>query len=122
MSKTRSWLLLVKPFIHALIEEMKDALDISNLPVLNAFLKLDTQGLPDRDSLSFESYSKEELEVLHDFYYSKKEWCKLTHFMTHSFHLYYWNWEILRVMSPSKKIALSPEYTGKEKSLSQDLS
>ena len=51
---------VVKPFIHALIEEMKNAFDILNLPVLNAFLKLDPQVLPDRDSSLFESYSEEE--------------------------------------------------------------
>ena len=38
-----------KPFIHALTEQMKGAFNISNLPVLNAFLKLDPQGLSDRD-------------------------------------------------------------------------
>ena len=36
---------VVKPLIHALIEEMKTAFNISNLPVLNAFLKLDSQGI-----------------------------------------------------------------------------
>ena len=47
---------------------MNGAFNISNLPVLNAFLKIDPQGLPYRDSLSFESRGKEELKVLHDFY------------------------------------------------------
>ena len=47
---------------------MNGAFNISNLPVLNAFLKIDPQGIPDRDSLSFESCGKEELKVLHDFY------------------------------------------------------
>ena len=64
---------VVKPFIHTLIEEMKGAFNISNLPVLNAFLKLDPWGLPDSDSLSFESYHKEELKVLHDFYGTGKQ-------------------------------------------------
>ena len=50
---------VVKPFIHALIEEMKNAFDISNLAVLNAFLKLDPQVLPDRVSSLFESCGKE---------------------------------------------------------------
>ena len=78
---------------------MNGAFNISNLPVLNAFLKIDPQGIPDRDSLSFESCGKEELKVLHDFYgtgqqeFSKEEWCKLTH----------WNLEILKVTSPNKK-------------------
>ena len=52
---------------------MKGTFDISNLPVLDAFLKLDPPGLPDRDSLLFESYSKEELKVLHDFYGTGKQ-------------------------------------------------
>ena len=59
---------VVKPFIYALIEEMKGAFDISNLLVLNAFLKLDLWDLLDRDSLWSESYCEEELNVLHDFY------------------------------------------------------
>ena len=42
---------VIKSFIHALIEEMKGEVDISNLPVLNAFLKIDPWGLPDRDSI-----------------------------------------------------------------------
>ena len=63
---------VLKPFINALIEEMKGAFNILNLPVLNAFLKLDPRGPQDRDSLSFESYCEEELEVLHDFYGSGK--------------------------------------------------
>ena len=58
---------------HALIEEIKGAFDISNLPDLNAFLKLDPMGLQDRDSLSFESYGKKELKVLHDLYGTGKQ-------------------------------------------------
>ena len=64
---------VVKLFIHALIEQMKGAFNNSNLPVPNAFLKLDPRGLPDRDLLSFESYDKEELKLLHDFYGTGKQ-------------------------------------------------
>ena len=63
---------VLKHFINALIKEMKGAFNILNLPVLNAFLKPDPRGPQDRDSLSFESYCEEELEVLHDFYGSGK--------------------------------------------------
>ena len=48
--------------------------------------------------------------------YAKEEWRKLTQFMTHSFHLYNSNLEILKVVSLTKKIALSQEYVGKQKS------
>ena len=48
--------------------------------------------------------------------YAKEEWRKLTQFMTHSFHLYNSNLEILKVVSLTKKIALSQEYGGKQKS------
>ena len=68
LSKGDFHLMVAKPFIHALIEEMKGAFNISNPPVLNVFLKLDPQNLPDRDSLSFESYGVGELKVFHDFY------------------------------------------------------
>ena len=47
--------------------------------VLNAFLKIDPKGLPDRDSSSFESFGEEELKVLHDFYGTGKQ-----------FHLDFW--------------------------------
>ena len=47
---------------------MKNAFDISNLPVLNAFLKLDPQKIPDKDSLLFENYGVEEVTLLHNFY------------------------------------------------------
>ena len=68
---------------------MKGTFDISNLTFLNAFLKPNLQGLPDWDSISFESYGEEESEGLHDFYgsgkqdiTSKEKWWKLTRFMT----------------------------------------
>ena len=51
---------------------MKSGFDISSLPVLNVFLKLDPWGLPDKDSLSSESYSEEELKLLPDFYWTGK--------------------------------------------------
>ena len=52
---------------------MKGAFNISNLPLLNEFLKLDLWGLPERDSLSFESYSEEKLKVLHAFNETSKQ-------------------------------------------------
>ena len=114
---------VVKPFIHALIEEMKGAFDISNLPVLNAFPKLDPWVFLDRDSLSFESYV-EELKVLHDFHglvntiYSKEQQCKLVHFMTHNFHLsLLLGFRNFTSYVSQQKIALSQDYAGKEKSL-----
>ena len=51
--------LLLNLFIQALIQEIKGAFNISNLPVLNAFLDLDPRDLPYRDSLLFESYGEE---------------------------------------------------------------
>ena len=56
-----------------MIKELKGAFNILNLPLLNAFLKLDPCGLPDRDLLSFESYGMKELKVLHDFYGTGKQ-------------------------------------------------
>ena len=73
LSKGDFYTTVVKLFIHALIEQMKDAFNNLNLPVPNAFLKLDPRGLPDRDLLSFESYDKEELKLLHDFYGTGKQ-------------------------------------------------
>ena len=83
LSKDYLHTIAVKIFIHTLIEEMKGAFNISNLPVLNAFQKLDPSGLPDRDSLLFESYGQEELKRLYTRFlwnwqankiHSKDEW------------------------------------------------
>ena len=52
---------------------MKNAFHISNLPVLNAFLKLNPQKIPDKDSLLFENYGMEEVTLLHNFYGKGKE-------------------------------------------------
>ena len=65
--------MLLNLFIQALIEEIKGVFNISNLPVLHAFLDLDPRDLPYRDSLFFESYDEEELKVLHDFYGAGKQ-------------------------------------------------
>ena len=47
---------VIKPFVNKLIKEMKNVVDISNLPVLNASVKLDPQKVPNKDSLLFENY------------------------------------------------------------------
>ena len=59
---------VIKPFIDELIKEIKNAFDISHLPVLNAFLKLDPQKIPNKDSLLFENYGMEEVTLFHNFY------------------------------------------------------
>ena len=41
-----------------LIKEMKNEFNISNLHVLNAFLKLDPQKIPNKDSLLFGNYGR----------------------------------------------------------------
>ena len=64
---------VIKTFINELIKEMKNAFDISNLPVLNAFLKLDPQKIPNKDSMLFENYVVEEVTLLHNFYGKGKE-------------------------------------------------
>ena len=75
-------------------EKKLTAFDISNLPVLNAFLRLDPQALPDRDSPLFESYCEEELKVFHVSMelvrkiYSSEERRRLAHFMTHIILIY----------------------------------
>ena len=51
---------------------MINAFNISNLPVSNAFLKLDPQKIPNRDSLLFENYGVE-VTLLENFYGKGKE-------------------------------------------------
>ena len=105
------------------MEKIKGAFNISNLPVLNAFLKLDPPGLPDRDSLLFESHGDEELKMLHDFYGTGKQDTFLGR-MVQSDTLYETQFSSLllkfrnfKSYVSQQKIALSQEYAGKEKSL-----
>ena len=102
---------------------MKNAFNISNLPVLNAFLKLDPQKIPDKDSLLFENSGVEEVTLLHNFHgkgkedsfqgrtaqvdalYDTQPSCLLLEFSN------------LKSYVCEQKAALSQEYLGKEKSL-----
>ena len=59
---------IIKPFITALIKEISSAFDLSDLPILNAFLVLDPVSIPDSTMSVFSSYGLDELKVLHDFY------------------------------------------------------
>ena len=47
---------VIAPFIKALIDEISSAFDLSDLPVLQAFLKLDSSDLPKIDDPSFSIY------------------------------------------------------------------
>lgn len=58
----------IKPFIDALIKEITVAFDLSDLPILNAFLKLDPADLPENSSPEIRCFGVEELQVLHNFY------------------------------------------------------
>lgn len=106
--------IFVKPFNHALIEEVKNTVDISIPPTLNAFLRLDPQSLPDRNSSWFASNSKVDLKVFLDFWelvnkiYSKEKWWKMTDLMKPNFNLSYWNLDILKVISLNKN-SFAPE-------------
>ena len=52
---------------------MKDALDLTNLPVLNLFLKLDLQGFSSAESSEFPTYGEHEIEELYNHYGTRKE-------------------------------------------------
>ena len=114
---------VIKPFIDESIKEMKNAFNISNLPVLNAFLKLDPQKIPNKDSLLFENYDVEKVTLFHNFYekgkkdnfkgrtvptdasYDTQLSCLLLEFSNFKSYVC------------EQKAALSQEYSGKEKSL-----
>ena len=102
---------------------MKGAFNILNLPVLNAFLKLDPRGLPARDSLSFGSYSEEELKVLHDFYGAGKQdtfqgrMVQADALYDTQFSSLLLEFRYFKSYVTQQKISLSQEYAGKEKSL-----
>ena len=113
---------VIKSFIDELIKEMKNGFDISNLPVLNAFLKLDPQKIPDKDSLPFENYGMEEVTLLHNFYGKGKEDSfqgrTVQADALHDTHLSCLLLEFSNFKSyVCEQKALSQEYSGKEKSL-----
>ena len=114
---------IIKQFIDELIKKMKNTFDISNLPILNAFPKLDPQKIPDKDSLLFENYGVEEVTLLHNVYGKGKEesfqgrTVQVLLYMIPNFHAFYWSLAILQIKVCEQKAALSQEYSGKEKSL-----
>ena len=99
---------VIKPFIDESIKEMKNAFNISNLPVLNAFLKLDPQKIPDKDSLLFENYGVEVTLCITFMEKVKKTafkggQLKWMPYMIPNFHAFYWSLAILKVMFVNKK-------------------
>ena len=52
---------------------MKDTFDLTKLPVLNSFLKLDQQGLPSVESTEFPTYSQHEIKELYNRYGTRKD-------------------------------------------------
>ena len=114
---------IIKQFIDELIKKMKNTFDISNLPILNAFPKLDPQKIPDKDSLLFENYGVEEVTLLHNVYGQGKEesfqgrTVQVLLYMIPDFHAFYLSLAILKIKVCEQKAALSQEYSGKEKSL-----
>ena len=114
---------IIKQFIDELIKKMKNTFDISNLPILNAFPKLDPQKIPDKDSLLFENYGVEEVTLLHNVYGKGKEesfqgrTVQVLLYMIPDFHAFYLSLAILKIKVCEQKAALSQEYSGKEKSL-----
>ena len=100
---------VIKSFIDELIKEMKNAFDISNLAVLNAFLKIDAQKIPNKDSLLFENCSVEEVTLYITFMEKVKKTAfkggqfKRMLYMIPNFHAFYWSLAILNVMFVTKK-------------------
>ena len=58
----------INPFIDVLMEEITYGFDLSELPMLTTFLKLDTADLPESTSSEFREYGMQQLQVLYDFY------------------------------------------------------
>ena len=58
----------INPFIDALFKEITYAFDLSELPVLTDFLKLDPTDQPESTSSESWEYGTQELHVLYNFY------------------------------------------------------
>ena len=104
---------VIKSFIDELIKEMKNAFDISNLPVLNAFLKIDAQKIPNKDSLLFENYGVKEVTLCIAFMEKVKKTAfkggqfERMLYMIPNFYAFYWSLAILQVMFVKKRSTLT---------------
>ena len=102
---------------------MKDAFDLTNVPVVNSFLKLDKQGLPSAESIEFPTYSEHEIKQLYNHYGRRKEDTFQERTVTTDALLDVLIDALLIEYAGFKnyvarqKVALSEEYTDKEKSL-----
>ena len=114
---------VIQPFVKALVKEIKNAFDLTNLPILNAFLKLDPQDIPTKEATEFPSYGEKELKVLFDHYGTSKEdtfqerTIKANSLLDCSFSVLTVEYTNFKDYVADQKIALSEEYAGKEKSL-----
>ena len=59
---------VIQPFVKALSNEIASASDLSDLPILNAFLKIDPSCIPTQSDISFTEFGTSELKVLFEFY------------------------------------------------------
>ena len=55
---------VIKPFITALVAEISQAFDLSELPVLQALLTLDPKSYSDTESEEFQTYGNNSLRIL----------------------------------------------------------
>ena len=55
---------VIKPFITALVAEISQAFDLSELPVLQALLTLDPKSYSDTESGEFQTYGNNSLRIL----------------------------------------------------------
>ena len=114
---------VIQPFIIALTKETKDAFDLTNLSVLNSFLKLDPQGLPRAESTEFPTYGEHKIKELCNLYSTTKEDTFQERTVTtdvlldvpiNALLIEYAGFENYVAQ---QKVALSEKYTAKEKSL-----
>ena len=114
---------VVKPFVNALIDEIRNAFDLTNLPILNSFLKLDPQDIPDTDAAEFSSYGDEEIIQLFNHYgTSKKDTFQGRTVITNPLlkcplSVLLVEYKSFKEYVVQQKLALSEEYAAKEKSL-----
>ena len=113
---------VIQPFIIALRKEMKDVFDLPILPVLNSFLKLDPQGLPSAVSTEFPTYGEHEIKELYNHYGTRKEDTLQERTVTTDALLdvpidaLVIGYAGFKNYEAQQKLALSEEYTVKEKS------
>ena len=64
---------IIKPFLLALIDEIKGAFDMSSIAPVEALLSIDPESIPDVNHRDFSMHGTDEIKTMFQFYGTSKE-------------------------------------------------